>query len=73
MDQIRVNGCSYPLQADCCQITYLARRAMHREHFFQIENSIPQPKASLYSDHCVIVLYLITVSELFPDPVNCLS
>jgi hypothetical protein len=27
----------------------------------------------LYSDHCAIFLYLITMSELFPDPVNCLS
>jgi hypothetical protein len=61
------------LQANRCQIAYLAHHAMHREHFFQIKNSSPQPKLSLYSDHFSLFLYLITMSELFPDPTNYLS
>jgi hypothetical protein len=26
---------------------------------------------SLYSDHCTLTLYLITMSKLFPEPANC--
>jgi hypothetical protein len=44
---------------------------MHREHFLLIENSNPQTKPSLYSDHYALPLYLITVSKLFPEPENC--
>jgi hypothetical protein len=27
----------------------------------------------LYSDHCAIILYPITMFDLFPNPTNCLS
>jgi hypothetical protein len=45
---------------------------MHQELFFQNENLSPHPKSILYSDQCDIVLYLLTMFELFPDPTNCL-
>jgi hypothetical protein len=38
---------------------------------FLIENLVPQTKPSLYSDHCALPLYLITVSKLLPEPMNC--
>jgi hypothetical protein len=73
MDRTGVNGGSYPLQANHCRI-YLFSSSRHAPRtLFPNENSSPQTKPSLYSDHCAIILYLITMSELFPDPTNCLS